>query len=115
MAPREVEFAAAKAQEALSKPAPAQLGSAGGKNPDVVRYDQTGLRTAMTTNWTALNQAIARAQPNHLPMSAEAKETFSGDQKARESLQKQGIYFKEAGVPRSKMIDSWSYRHADQW
>ena len=115
MAPREFEFAASKAQEALSKPAPAQLGSLGGRNPDVVRYDQSGLRTAMTTNWTALNKAIAKAQPNHLPMSAEAKETFSGDKSAKESLEKQGIYFKEAGVPRSKMINAWSYRHADQW
>mmetsp|Transcript_12055 Transcript_12055/g.17458 ORF Transcript_12055/g.17458 Transcript_12055/m.17458 type:complete len:212 (-) Transcript_12055:62-697(-) len=45
-------------------------GSPGNKNIDVLNYDQSGLRTAMTTSHEALQASLAALQPNHLPESA---------------------------------------------
>lgn len=43
-------------------------GSPGMKNPDVTRYDPTGLRTTMTANWTSLQRSLDAVRPNHLPV-----------------------------------------------
>ncbi|RYG46155.1 hypothetical protein EON67_09850 [archaeon] len=40
------------------------------QNPDVERYDPTGLRAAMTTNYAALRKELAMHRPNHLPTSS---------------------------------------------
>ena len=45
----------------LTPPYPAQ-------NPDVTRYDPTGLRTTMTANWTSLQRSLDAVRPNHLPV-----------------------------------------------
>lgn len=48
-------------EDAAEKP-----GSAGNKNPDVMRYDPTGLRTTMTANHEALSAALRRVRPTQL-------------------------------------------------
>lgn len=40
------------------------------QNPDVFRYDPTGLRSTMTANWTSLARSLDAARPNHLPRPA---------------------------------------------
>lgn len=45
-----------------------EQGSPGNKNPAVLRYDPTGLRSTMSATWPELNKAIIiNAEPNHLP------------------------------------------------
>jgi len=39
-----------------------KLGSAGAKNPDVERYDRTGLRSAMTATHAAVTRELARSR-----------------------------------------------------
>lgn len=42
-----------------------KLGSPGQKNPAVARYDPSGLRSSMTTNWPALDAAMKQFAPTH--------------------------------------------------
>ena len=43
-------------------------GSPGTKNPAVLQYDPSGLRSSMTATWTELEKAIKeQATPDHLP------------------------------------------------
>jgi hypothetical protein len=46
-----------------------QLGSKGRKNPAVERYDPAGTRSAMTTTWKAMNEELAKRQPDHFVRS----------------------------------------------
>lgn len=40
----------------------------GNKNPAVMLYDPSGLRSTMSANWPALDAAVQKyAKPNHLP------------------------------------------------
>lgn len=44
------------------------IGSPGNKNPAVLDYDPSGLRSSMSATWAALDIAVVeRAAPNHLP------------------------------------------------
>ena len=44
------------------------VGSPGNKNPAVLAYDPSGLRSSMSATWSAMDKAVAlRANPNHLP------------------------------------------------
>jgi hypothetical protein len=46
-----------------------EQGSPGNKNPAVLRYDPSGLRSTMSATWPELNKAVdANAKPNHLPV-----------------------------------------------
>ncbi len=58
------------AEHGLSAVVRPDAGSPGMKNPDVMRYDPSGARSAMTTNWAALNAGLEKARPNHLPLFA---------------------------------------------
>jgi hypothetical protein len=51
---------------ANSQPTPL-LGSPGNNNPDVLKYDATGLRSAMSTTNAAHQAALKKARPTHLP------------------------------------------------
>jgi len=42
-------------------------GSPGNNNPDVLKYDPSGLRVTMTTNQDALTKSLASHAPNHMP------------------------------------------------
>lgn len=56
------------AKPSLLAPVVPQIGSPGNKNPAVLRYDPSGLRSSMTANWGELEKSLeARARPNHLP------------------------------------------------
>ena len=112
-APTEFEFTAATAATAAAPKRP-DLGSLGAKNPDVARYDASGLRTAMTTSWTALRRELAKSQPNHLPSHASAKHPLPEDAAVARALEKQGLRA-DGGVPRAKVPFSNTYRPADQW
>ncbi|CAM9805479.1 unnamed protein product [Chrysoparadoxa australica] len=39
--------------------------SQGNKNPAVLRYDPSGLRSAMSATWTEMDKALEKAQDNH--------------------------------------------------
>lgn len=41
-------------------------GSPGNNNPDVMRYDTSGLRTTMTANYDAMEQELAKHRPTQL-------------------------------------------------
>ena len=44
-----------------------EQGSKGNKNPAVLKYDPSGLRTSMTATWAEMDKALERdARPNHL-------------------------------------------------
>lgn len=88
-------------------------GSAGMKNPDVQRYDPSGLRTAMTTNWTAMNKELARSRPNHLPFAAPLQYPTATDRKVAESITAQGLH--SPGIPRDKRPRGYLHSLADQW
>lgn len=105
----------AKTAATAAAPRRADLGSQGGKNPDVARYDASGLRTAMTTSWVALRKELAKARPDHLPVHASNKAPLPEDAAVARALEAQGAKVAGAGVPRAKVPYSNSYRHADQW
>jgi hypothetical protein len=105
----------AKTAASAAPPRRAELGSLGNKNPDVSRYDASGLRTAMTTSWTALRKELAKARPNHLPAHASAKAPLAEDAAVARALAAQGALEPGRVVPRAKVPYSNSYRHADQW
>ncbi len=41
-------------------------GSPGRRDPDVNRYSKDGLRSAMTTSWSATDKALHKIKPDHL-------------------------------------------------
>jgi len=108
------EFDAKTAATAAAPKRP-ELGSQGAKNPDVARYDPTGLRTAMTTSWAALHKEVAKSLPNHLPSHASAKHPLPEDAAVARALRAQGMPGQGGAVPRAKVPFSNSYRHSDQW
>lgn len=111
--PASYEVVAATAATA-APPRRAELGSQGGKNPDVERYDASGLRTAMTTSWAALRKELAHAQPTHLPSHASTKDPLPEDAAVARALATQGVHV-TGGTPRAKVPYAMSYRHGDQW
>jgi len=73
--PDEETFINSAAKPSLFSPKVAQIGSPGNKNPAVLRYDPSGLRSSMSANWAALDKSLAaRAVPNHLPSPVWFKE-----------------------------------------
>ena len=46
------------------------LGSPGNKNPAVLQYDASGLRSAMSATHEEMNKALAAVAPDHLPTYA---------------------------------------------
>lgn len=66
--PDEETFINSATKPSLLAPVVPQIGSPGNKNPAVLRYDPSGLRSSMTANWAALEASLEkRAIPNHLP------------------------------------------------
>jgi hypothetical protein len=53
----------------LMAPKVLPIGSPGNKNPAVMQYDPSGLRSSMSATWGAMDKAVAvQAAPDHLPM-----------------------------------------------
>ena len=88
-------------------------GSVGQKNPDVQRYDTSGLRTTMTTSWNSMNAELARHRPNHLPFAASLQHTTTKDSQVFTSLKNQGL--NPPGIPRDKRPKGYLHAFADQW
>jgi NADH:ubiquinone oxidoreductase subunit B14.5a (Complex I-B14.5a) len=66
----ELSFTSEEAKALLATPElvkEPKLGSPGANNPDVIRYDPTGLRTAMTTNHASVQKSLSRHRAEHLP------------------------------------------------
>ena len=61
---------------ANSEPLPL-LGSPGNNNPDVLKYDPTGLRSAMSTTNDQHREAILKVRPTHLPQPSWLKDQGS--------------------------------------
>jgi len=84
------------------------------KNPDVQRYDPTGLRVTMTAGEGEYLRELARHRENHLPQPAWARSAAGAAWTAR----MQGTHGlpPAAGVPTSKRISSWQYTHTStEW
>jgi hypothetical protein len=83
-------------------------GSPGNDNIDVLNYDPSGLRTAMTTTHSALQTSLTSLQPNHLPEDAWAAEA--------ETIVK--AYTENGLPPVAGGNFEWNigdYRHNPQW
>lgn len=66
--PDQETFINSAAKPTLLAPSIPKIGSPGNKNPAVLRYDPSGLRSSMTANWASLDAALQlRAMPTHLP------------------------------------------------
>lgn len=63
----EVIFYNSKVKPTLIESKIPHEGSPGSKNPAVLAYDPTGLRSSMTATWGELDKALEKAKPNHLP------------------------------------------------
>jgi hypothetical protein len=97
----------------VPKLAGVDAGSAGQKNPDVMRYDPSGLRTAMTTNWVSLRKALDSVRPTQLPDPSWSRHSIPRDAEVVAALKAQGL--SGAGAPREKRLTAWSRNHADMW
>ena len=86
--PDEETFINAASKPSLLAPKVPQIGSPGNKNPAVLRYDPSGLRSSMTANWGALDASLEkRAKPNHLP----GPEWFADLKQIEADCEKKGI------------------------
>lgn len=113
--PIETNFAgdAAKLLVAPATVPNADAGSPGQKNPDVQRYDPTGLRTAMTANWAALNASLKATRANHLPTPRWQKFATAEDNAALGRLVASGV--QPHGLPEAKRISKWQHTQANEW
>lgn len=95
-------------------PAPT-TGSPGAKNPDVERYDPSGLRSAMTTNHAAVARSLAQHRGTMILTPAWARDragtaSWVAAQKAKGAPVEQF-----PGVPRPTRVQPWSYTHSPEW
>lgn len=86
-------------------------GSLGAKNPDVARYDKSGLRTAMTTSAAAFDKELKKHRPNHLPTPAWELESSSKAWYA--AVEAAGL--NPPGVAKTKLGSPWHYTQANDW
>lgn len=89
-----------------------EAGSPGMKNPDVARYDPSGLRSAMTTNWAALQKGLAAARPTHNVTPFWAK-PGGYDAEVGAKLAAQGLA--TPGLPKARRLKGWEASHAAEW
>jgi len=107
--PDEETFINSAAKPVLLAPSVPKIGSPGNKNPAVLRYDPSGLRSSMSANWAALDASLEKhAKPNHLPAPAWFK-----DLKAiEEECEKKGIPY----VPGRRFVGKSSVNYnAVRW
>jgi hypothetical protein len=77
----------------------------------VFRYDPSGLRSAMTSNWTSLRKSLVANRPDHLPVPVWEKRPVPSDAQAKKSLEAQGLPM--AGLARKKSLKGWGAAHAE--
>lgn len=83
-------------------------------NPDVARYDPSGLRVTMTAGEGAYLRELAKHRENHLPAPAWARSAAGAAWTAR----MQGVHGlpPAAGVPATKRLGAWQYTHSStEW
>ncbi len=90
-----------------------EAGSPGQKNPDVIRYDPSGVRTAMTTNWASLQASLQAARPNHIPTPAWMRQGNPQGQEAFGKLVASGV--QPHGVPKLLRLSKWGYTQVNDW
>jgi hypothetical protein len=82
------------------------------KNPDVAKYDPSGLRVTMTANEAAYLRELAKHRANHLPSPSWAR-SKEGAQWA--ALNEARGLPPAPGVPKMKRLSPWQYTHDTQW
>lgn len=79
----------------------------------MARYDPVGLRTVMTTSWTAFEKELAKHRPNHLPQTAAFVLPLARDAEVAAAEAAQGI---AAPAPRRhKFMQQAAYDQRDLW
>ncbi len=87
-------------------------GSPGNKNPDVERYDPSGLRTVMTVTHAATRRSLAQHRAAaHLPLPKWEYDTAGTAEWARTALGADKLI----GRPEIKRVQSWGYTRTNDW
>ena len=77
------------------------------KNPDVERYDPSGLRSTMTASTVATRRELRRHVEDHVPRPAWARPLTSSETATWQAAQAAAGLPPTPGVPRAKRISPW--------
>jgi hypothetical protein len=81
------------------------------QNPDVMVYDKTGLRTAMTTSVAAMNASLGKCRPDHQPTPAWALDAATVAWMEKMAAAGQVV----PGKPKFKTISRWQTAQINDW
>jgi len=85
-----------------------EMGSPGAKNPAVERYDPSGLRSAMTANWPALQKSLKAARPTQLNLPSWQRHPSPDTESIEQKLKAQSLPGAFLGVPKDSRKRGWA-------
>lgn len=80
------------------------------RNPDVERYDKSGLRVTMTANTAAYLKELAKHRANHLPQPVWNRQAAA---RAWMAAQEARGLPPVPGAPMAKRLSPWQYTHGE--